>query len=353
MNLRRLMPDSGATPESVTTPDPTTSQEASMAPHTNATVVSIGEALIDIVQPQTGGPTEHVGGSPANVAIGLAALGHPTLLATNLGDDERGQRITDYLAERHVALTPGSRDAAHTSTAKAMLDADGAATYDFDLSWDIPVPDLEGIGHVHTGSIAATLQPGASAVFEAMATARATGTVSYDPNARPTIMGQPHEARSLIEECIGRSDVVKASSEDVEWLYQGASAEEVARLWGRLGPLLVVITHGGDGALVHQSSTDTQVRVAAPKVVVIDTVGAGDSFMAGLISGLLDAGLLGSVEARHRLEGASSWALSEAVERALATAAYTVARAGAASPSRADVGISTIAAGTTGTATDA
>jgi len=315
--------------------------EATMAQHTNATVVSIGEALIDIVQPQTGEATEHVGGSPANVAVGLAALGHPTLLATNLGDDERGQRITDYLAERQVELTPGSRNAAHTSTAKATLDADGAATYDFDLAWDIPVPDLSAVGHVHTGSIAATLQPGASAVFEAMASARASGTVSYDPNARPTIMGESHEARSLIEECIGRSDVVKASAEDIEWLYQGASVEDVARLWGRLGPPLVVITDGGDGALVYQNSTDTLVRVAAPKVEVVDTVGAGDSFMAGLISGLLDAQLLGSAQARQRLDQASAWALSAAVDRALSTAAYTVARAGAASPTRADIGIAT------------
>lgn len=332
-------------PES-TEPSPSTTamsetSEATMGQQTNATVVSIGEALIDIVQPQDGEVTEHVGGSPANVAVGLAALGHPTLLATNLGKDERGLRITDYLAERNVALTPGSRDAARTSTAKAMLDADGAATYDFDLTWDIPVPDLSGVGHVHTGSIAATLQPGASAVFEAMAMARASGTVSYDPNARPTIMGEAHEARSIIEECIGRSDVIKASAEDVEWLYQGASIEEVARLWGRLGPALVVVTDGGNGAHVYQSSTDAHDRVPAPTVDVIDTVGAGDSFMAGLISGLLDAGLLGSVQARQRLEGASAWTISAAVDRALSTAAYTVARAGAASPTRADIGIAT------------
>lgn len=334
-------------PEPTTATDPTATNpteaptEATMAQHTDSPVVSIGEALIDIVQPQTGEATEHVGGSPANVAVGLAALGHPTLLATNVGDDERGQRITDYLAERDVELTPGSRDAARTSTAKALLDADGGATYDFDLSWDIQVPDLSNVAHVHTGSIAATLQPGASAVFEALARARTTATVSYDPNARPTIMGESHEARSQIEECIGRSDLVKASVEDIEWLYQGASPEDVARLWGRLGPPLVVITDGSEGALVYQSSTDTQVRVAAPKVEVVDTVGAGDSFMAGLISGLLDAGLLGSAQARQRLDRASSWALSAAVERALSTAAYTVARAGAASPTRADIGIAT------------
>lgn len=311
-----------------------------MAEHEQVTVVTIGEALIDIVHPQDAPAAEHVGGSPANVAVGLAALGHRTLLATHIGEDERGQRIADYLTQRDVQLTPGSRTAHHTSTAKATLDADGGASYDFDLSWDIPAPDLSGVGHVHTGSIAATLQPGASAVFDAMAAARASGTVSYDPNARPTIMGAAHEARSLIEERIGRSDVVKASAEDIQWLYAGASIDEVARLWGRLGPPLVVITNGGDGAMVHQSRGDQRSAVAAPSVRVIDTVGAGDSFMAGLISGLLDAGLLGSLKARERLDQASSWAVGNAVNRALSTAAYTVARAGAASPTRADIDVS-------------
>ncbi|MGB3258296.1 MAG: carbohydrate kinase [Ornithinimicrobium sp.] len=300
-------------------------------------VVTVGEALIDIVHPKDSEPTEHVGGSPANVAVGLAALGHPTSLATYLGQDERGDRIADYLEQRNVMLTDGSRSAPRTSTAKASLDDDGGATYDFDLSWDIPIPDLTGVGHLHTGSIAATLQPGASTVFDAMSAARAYGTVSYDPNARPTIMGAAHEARSLIEERIGRSDVIKASAEDIEWLYAGATVEEVARLWGRLGPPLVVVTDGGEGALVHQSYSEQQVRVAAASVDVVDTVGAGDSFMAGLISGLLDAGLLGSLEARQRLGEATPWAVASAVDRALATAAYTVARAGAASPTRSDI----------------
>ncbi len=310
-----------------------------MVEPTHTQVVAIGEALIDIVQPLGEESIEYVGGSPANVAIGLAALGHKTMLATYIGDDERGQRITDHLAERGVGLTPGSRSAERTSTAKANLDAEGGATYDFDLAWDIPAPDVSDIGHVHTGSIAATLQPGASAVFDAMSRVRASGTVSYDPNARPTIMGSAHEARSLIEERIGHSDVVKASAEDIEWLYAGASIEDVARLWGRLGPPLVVITDGGEGALVHQSANDEQHRVAARSVSVVDTVGAGDSFMAGLISGLLDAGLLGSSTARRRLEQAPSWTVGAAVDRALATAAYTVARAGAASPTRSDIDI--------------
>ncbi|HKJ11097.1 MAG TPA: carbohydrate kinase [Ornithinimicrobium sp.] len=302
-------------------------------------VLAVGEALVDIVKPADSEATEHVGGSPANVAVGVAALGHPTMLATFIGRDERGEMIANYLAEREVGLVEGSQDAPRTSTATAKLDDEGGATYDFDLEWQVPSIDLASFAHVHTGSIAATLQPGASDVFTVMSEAREHATVSYDPNARPTIMGSAHDARNTIEERIGRCDVVKASAEDIEWLYEGAEASQVARLWGRLGPPLVIITDGRSGALVYHTPTDSQTWVDAPSINVVDTVGAGDSFMGGLISGLLDAGLLGSPAARERLTEASSEALTAAVQRGIASAAYTVARAGAASPTREDLDI--------------
>jgi fructokinase len=308
-------------------------------------VLVVGEALIDIVQPQDAESTEHVGGSPANVAVGVAALGHRTMLATFIGRDERGERIADYLGEREVSLVDGSQDAEHTSTATAKLDEEGGATYDFELQWEVPAVDLTPFGHVHTGSIAATLQPGASDVLSLMSSAREHATVSYDPNARPTIMGSAHDARGTIEERIGRSDVVKASAEDIEWLYEGAAATEVARLWGRLGPPLVIITDGRRGALVHHTPTDSQTWVDAPSISVVDTVGAGDSFMGGLISGLLDARMLGSVEARTRLVEATAEALTAAVQRGISSAAYTVARKGAASPTRDDLDIPVAAEG--------
>lgn len=303
------------------------------------TVLAVGEALIDIVKPASGETSEHVGGSPANVAMGVAALGHPTSLATHIGRDKRGRRIADHLAERDVALTPGSQQAEHTSTATATLDDEGGATYDFDLAWEMADTDLGGVGHVHTGSIAATLQPGASTVFDLICAARAGATVSYDPNARPTIMGSAHEARSTIEERIGRCDVVKASVEDVEWLYPGASPADVARLWSKLGPALVILTDGGQGTLVQHTARPEQSLVEARAVTVVDTVGAGDSFMAGLISGLLDAELLGSAGARDRLATAPEHVITTAVERAVATSAFTVTKAGAAAPTRADLGI--------------
>ncbi|HSP59621.1 MAG TPA: carbohydrate kinase [Ornithinimicrobium sp.] len=301
-------------------------------------VLTVGEALVDIVLARGGQETtEHVGGSPANVAVGLSALDHDSRLTAHLGHDERGRRVREHLLDADVVLTPGSDTADRTSTATARLDTDGSATYDFDLLWHVGTQDLHGVGHLHTGSVAATLEPGASAVLALMARARPTATVSYDPNCRPTIMGAPHQVRSRIEECIGLADVVKASDEDVAWLYDGAPVTDVVHLWGRLGPELVVVTRGGDGALVHLSRTDTTIELDPVRTRVVDTVGAGDSFMAGLLSGLLDGRLLGSAAARERLRRADLDELAPALRRAVACATWTVGRPGAAAPTRADL----------------
>lgn len=302
-----------------------------------AAVLVAGEALIDIVVPPQGMAVDHVGGSPANVAVGLARLGHPVELATHLADDPRGRRVTAYLGERRVHLTPGSDRAERTTTATAHLDAAGGATYDFDLTWELPEVDLTGVDHLHTGSIAATQEPGGSQVLALMRRAREGATVSYDPNLRPTLMGRPHDVRSRIEECIGLADVVKASAEDIEWLYAGAPVGDVAHLWGLLGPSLVVVTRGGEGTLVSLTAADTTTELPARPAQVVDTVGAGDSFMAGLVSGLLDAGLLGGPTARERIHDVDAPTVLPAVERALACARWTVQRAGAAAPTRADL----------------
>lgn len=304
-----------------------------------AAVLTVGEALMDVVVPHDGGERRsHVGGSPANVAVGLAALDHDSRLTAYLGNDPAGQRVREHLLDADVVLTPGSTAAPRTSTATAHLDAEGAASYEFDLLWELGPQDLHGVGHLHTGSVATTLEPGASAVLDVMSRARTGATVSYDPNCRPTVMGDAHAVRSRIEECIGRSDVVKASVEDVAWLYgEDTDVVEVAELWGRLSPELVVLTRGGEGALVHLPRRGAAVELQAPQVDVVDTVGAGDSFMAGLLSGLLDAGLLGPGDARARLRRADLEDVAPALRRAVACAAWTVARAGAAAPTRADL----------------
>jgi fructokinase len=298
----------------------------------------IGESLIDIVHQPDGSTQEHVGGSPANVAVGLARLGHDVTFATMIGQDERGSRIAALLDEEGVRLTGGSVGARSTSVAVATLDASGAATYRFDLAWELDEGQpLDGLTHVHTGSIAATLEPGASAVLTLLQKAHPHATTSYDPNARPSLMGDPHEVRAKMEQLIGLSDVVKASDEDIAWLYDGAPLSDVLRLWGQLGPALVVLTRGDKGALIGLNTTGELTSVDAPAVEVVDTVGAGDSFMAGLLSGLLEAGLVGGPPARERLRSASLADVRPAVDRGLACAAITVSRAGANPPHLAEV----------------
>ncbi len=298
------------------------------------TVVTVlGEALIDIVVTPTGERTEHVGGSPANVAVGLARLGHGTALVTHIGTDERGQRIADQLMGEGVRLDSASMAAQHTSIATAQLDSAGVASYEFSVEWQVdPATALTPGSHVHTGSIAATLSPGAEVVRRIVQAARASSTVSYDPNVRPSLMGDHRAALRIVEEMVGLADVVKASDEDLGWLYPGVAVAEVLARWSRGGPRLCVATRGGGpvsvlfGGELHE--------VPARQVTVVDTVGAGDSFMAGLISGLLDAGMLGGAAARARLERAEWADIVSAVDRAIACAAITVGRVGANPPQR-------------------
>ena len=302
----------------------------------SSTILVVGEALIDIVQRPGTAPVEHVGGSPANVAIGLSRLGHRVELATHVGADDRGRRITTVLAAEGIALIPGSASATRTPTARAAIDEDGGATYEFDLEWELP--DLPSDPwHLHTGSIAAVLEPGGSEVLAAVEAARPRTTISYDPNPRPTLMGSAHDVRSRVEQLVGLSDVVKASEEDLDWLYDGAAVAEVLRLWSRLGPGLIVVTRGAAGAVVTLPGTSEATSVDGRAVDVVDTVGAGDSFMSGLLSGLLDAGLLGGTSARERLRASNLPDVRPAVQRAIATSAITVSRPGADPPARADL----------------
>lgn len=301
-------------------------------------VLVVGESLIDAVERGSEPPELHVGGSPANVAFGLAALEHDVSLATWFGRDDWGRRIADRCAEKGAKVVDGSDGAARTSVARAVLDADGAATYDFDITWQVPaIADLERYGHVHTGSIAAVLEPGGSQTLVTVQQARRSATISYDPNARPTLMGSPDDVRPRIEAFIALTDVVKASDEDIAWLYPDRFVPDVLRHWALIGASLTVVTRGGEGALYALHHVGSVATCEARGESLVDTVGAGDSFMAGLLSGLLDAGLLGSPEARDRLASATMDDVRPAVERAVMTGGITVSRAGAYSPGRAEL----------------
>lgn len=305
----------------------------------NPRVLVIGEVLIDVVRTADGRVTRHVGGSPANVATGVARLGHPTDFATTLGRDTDGQACLAHLTEHGVDVLPTSRTADPTSVADATLDASGAATYRFDLHWNLaPIPLRSGIGHVHTGSIAATRAPGASTVVRTLREAHARATISYDPNIRPSIMGAPDDVRARVETIIALADVVKASEDDIAWLYPGRPVEDVLAAWTGLGAALTLATLGAAGVALRVPGTGRVCRAPASGTgAIVDTVGAGDSFMAGLLSGLLDAGLLGGPAQRATLRTATDDDLRPAIERALATSGVTVRRAGAYSPVRTEL----------------
>ena len=302
-------------------------------------VLVVGEALIDAVEREGAqGPTtsEHVGGSPANVAFGLAALGHPVQLATWFGRDARGDRIRTACESAGVELAAGSDGAPATSLARARIDAAGVAHYDFALHWDVPpLPGAADVDHVHTGSIAATAASGDHDLLASVASLRRAGaTVSYDVNARPAVMGPPAGVRPRIEELVALADVVKASDEDVAWLYPQLNVTDVLRRWIGYGARLALVTEGAAGGSCLLAAAEQPTRFAAMTVAVADTVGAGDSFMAGLLSGLLDAGLLGGRAGRSALGAADPGAVAPAITRGCESAAVTITRTGAYAPRR-------------------
>lgn len=311
----------------------------SSEPSTSSVVV-IGESLIDAVQ-HLGSEevTEHVGGSPANVAIGLSRMGHDVALLTTLGQDVRGDMIRQVLADNAVNYLPGTSAKIPTSVAYATIGADGSASYDFQLAWQVDAT-APVAAHVHTGSIGAALDPalgtGGADVRRLVRDMSRYATVSYDPNVRPALMGSPQEARTAIEEVVGVADCVKASNEDVAWCYPSATLTEVAQRWLHLGAGVVAITSGAAGVEVY--TRQGSVQYEAEKAQVVDTIGAGDSFMAGLVSGLLDLGLLGDVVSRAQLRDAEVAELEPAFRRALRCAAVTVSREGAQLPTRAELG---------------
>lgn len=295
-----------------------------------ATFLIVGEALTDIVVDAGGNRCEHPGGSPLNVAVALGRLGHSPHLLTHIGHDERGDSIRAHLAQSYVELTAGSTGDHPTSTSAATLDATGAATYEFDLTWDPDPAGLpEQVDAVHTSSIAAVLDPGARTVTEVLRRCRATSTISYDPNARPALMGDPAAARERIEANIALSDVAKASDEDIAWLYDTADLEDVVASWRDLGPALTVMTRGADGAVGF--SAGGRVQVAPVAVDVVDTVGAGDTFSAGILDALAARSLLG-VAHREELYAMPADDAAIVLRRASGLAAITVSRAGANPP---------------------
>lgn len=295
----------------------------------------VGEALIDIVERPGSPTTEHPGGSPANVALGLARLGHPADLLTRIGNDRRGRAVRAYLECCGVRLVPGSVTDEPTSTATAHLDPDGVASYDFDLDWRLPDSQAhESACCLHTGSIAAFLPPGGDAVLNLVEKMADRATISYDPNIRLPLMGDPASARQRVETFVRCADVVKVSEEDLARLAPGEDPVAVAQSWLATGPAIVVVTLGGRGAVGLCAAG--RADVPAPAITVVDTLGAGDSLMAGLLDHLAALDLLGP----QRLADLRAINLADVdamLRHAVRIAAITCTRAGANPPNRAEL----------------
>jgi fructokinase len=294
-------------------------------------ILVVGEALVDVVERSDGSRTEHAGGSPTNVALGLGRLGLDVTLATVIGDDAYGRLIETHLRDSGVTLVEGSRTVGLTSTAIAHLSPDGSATYDFEVTWDpglIAAPD--GVSAVHTGSIAATLAPGADDVEMLVRELAPSAIVSLDPNIRTPLLPDHEDVARRVERLVGLADVVKVSDEDLAWLSPNEPADAVAQRWRKAGPAIVVVTRGAEGSTAFARSG--RIDVSTTPATVVDTVGAGDSFMSGLIAGLAREDLL-TVEQRDDLGAIDPQTLARVTSAASASAAWTVSRPGAEPPS--------------------
>jgi fructokinase len=314
-------------------------------------VCVIGEALIDLVRATNSdeAPPDgqvdgsliyraHPGGSPYNVAIGLARLGQPTRLQARFGGDAFGRQLRAHALANDVDLSIAVEAPEPSTLAIVGIDETGNASYDFYLNgtsdWQWTAAELSQLPAeetwVHTGSLASWTEPGGSVIEIHLQRLRATrpAVISYDPNIRPRLMGVHDSAVTSVERFVALSHVVKASAEDLHWLYPGRDVRTVLRAWRDLGPAVVVVTDGGAGAHAI-GETGEPITVPSRPVTVVDTVGAGDAFMAGLINAIEKSQLLRSSR--------SEATLGQVIDEASTVAALTVAKAGANPPTAAEL----------------
>jgi fructokinase len=310
-------------------------------PEAPSLVAVAGEVIIDLVPADVDDLFRAVpGGSPANVAVGLHRLGVPTRLVARLAGDPMGRRLRRHLETNGLDLGHVVAAAEPTSLAIVSVEEDGTVGYDFrvdgtaDWQWtDAELADAvdEDVVALHVGSLAMAIEPGASSLRRLVERARGEVTISFDPNVRPLLMGLREDVVSRVEGLVAVSDVVKASAEDLAWLHPDEAPATVAARWLGLGPSLVAITLGPDGVLAVGSASPLVQRPAVP-VTVVDTVGAGDAFMAALLAGLGHRGLLGRSRT-GRLRALAGAELAAVLDDAALAAALTCARPGADPPS--------------------
>ena len=296
-------------------------------------IVVCGEALIDRIPPY-----DSPGGGPFTTARALARLGIPTQFLGRLSTDAFGQELRDLLAADGADLALTSFGPEPTTLAIADVDLDGHAAYRFIIDGTsapnltrpmLPASLSSGVRALHVGTLGLVFEPIAATIAGLVEREHENLLVMVDPNIRPATLNGAVGYRARLDGVMAQSTIVKASDADMEWLCPGVELESAARALLERGPSLVVVTLGADGAF--GVCAGTEVRVPAPVVDVVDTIGAGDAFGAGLLAWLYDHDRLNRDLRLDREE------LHAALEFACLVASITCTRAGADPPHRAEL----------------
>ncbi|MET7679780.1 carbohydrate kinase [Streptomyces sp. NPDC005423] len=312
-------------------------------------ITVLGECVADAFAEPATAPNELAlrvlpGGGPANTAVALARLGTPARFLARLSGDAFGRLFRGHLEASGVDLSYAVAAAEPSTLAVAELDGTGQAAFSFhaertaDWQWtpgELAGVDLSGTACVHTGSLALVRAPGGPVVEEFLAAAAPQATISIDPNVRPLLV-RPEAYRARLARWCGLADILRLSEDDLELLLPGTPPERACDTWHAAGVRLVVITLGAGGALA--SLDGERMRVPAVATRVVDTVGAGDSFTAGLLHHLGVRELLGGRLAGLRLEE-----VAEACRFGARVAALTCSVAGPNPPWRNQLARSTAA----------
>jgi fructokinase len=306
-------------------------------------ILCCGEALIDML-PRTlasGEPAyaPHSGGAVFNTAIALGRLGVPVSFFTGLSTDFFGAQLRADLEASGVDLRHARFSARPTTLAFVKL-AEGQASYAFYdensagrmlTQADLPVLGEE-VAALHFSCISLIPEPCGSTYEALMQREHGRRVTMLDPNIRAAFVADREAHRQRLARMIAMADIVKLSDEDLSWFGENGTPDEIAARWLERGPKLVVLTAGAQGATGYTRTG--KVSVAAPPVDVVDTVGAGDTFNAGLLAWLHDAGPL----AKPALASLTGDQVGQAITFAARAAAVTVSRAGANPPWRAELG---------------
>ncbi len=293
----------------------------------------VGEVLIDLI-PDRDQHLVVVGGGPANTAKALAKLGVKTYFIDGISNDEYGQIAKAELISANVLLDYVQYSDKPTCTAKVTLTKSGSALYEFVIEdtatfnfshqW-LPDPQNINPSLLHIGTLATVIEPGASDLFEWAQSVANIASIVFDPNIRPAVLGDRDQYVKKVEKWVAISSAVKVSDEDLKWLYPSKAINEVVSRWLEVGVELVVITLGEKGITAYRKNE--QLSVEAVKVVVADTVGAGDTVGAVLVEAIVNIGL-------DKLTGE---VLKTMLNRAVKAAAITVSRTGANPPSKEEI----------------